>query len=98
RQVENRNPPKPRPPDLRESGAIEQDADVICFIYREEGYVEDTDKRGGAGIIVAKQGKGPGDSAGLTFLHEFTRFENREIAPEDRSGPPADGPPALRIG
>jgi len=83
RQVESRNPPKPRLADLRESGAIEQDADVIAFIYREEVYVEDTDKKGLAEIIVAKQRNGPVDSVELTFLAEFTRFENRELAPEE---------------
>ena len=83
RQVESRNPPKPRLADLRESGAIEQDADVIAFIYREEVYVEDTDKKGVAEIIVAKQRNGPIDSVELTFLAEFTRFENRELAPEE---------------
>ena len=83
RQVESRNPPKPRLADLRESGAIEQDADVIAFIYREEVYVEDTDKKGVAEIIVAKQRNGPVDSVELTFLAEFTRFENRELAPEE---------------
>jgi len=83
RQVESRNPPKPRLADLRESGAIEQDADVIAFIYREEVYVEDSDKKGVAEIIVAKQRNGPVDSVELTFLAEFTRFENRELAPEE---------------
>src|SRR5947199_7406567 len=83
RQVEGRNPPKPRLADLRESGAIEQDAGVIAFIYREEVYVEDTDKKGLAEIIVAKQRNGPVDSVELTFLAEFTRFENRELAPEE---------------
>jgi replicative DNA helicase len=83
RQVENRNPPIPRLADLRESGAIEQDADVICFLYREEYYVEDTDKRGVAEVIVAKQRNGPIGNVELTFLKEFTRFENREVGPED---------------
>jgi replicative DNA helicase len=83
RQVESRNPPKPRLSDLRESGAIEQDADVIAFIYREEVYVEDTDKRGVAEIIVAKQRNGPIGSVDLTFLREFTRFENREVVPDE---------------
>lgn len=81
RQVENRSPPKPRLSDLRESGAIEQDADVIGFIYREEVYVEDTDKKGVAEIIIAKQRNGPIGSIELTFLREFTRFENREVMP-----------------
>jgi len=90
RQVESRNPPKPRLSDLRESGAIEQDADVIAFIYREEVYVEDTDKRGVAEIIVAKQRNGPIGSVDLTFLHEFTRFENREVVP-DHGTPSAGG-------
>jgi len=68
------------------SGAIEQDADVICFLYREEYYVEDTDKKGVAEVIVAKQRNGPIGNVELTFLKEFTRFENREIGPEDERG------------
>src|SRR5215470_13269851 len=83
RQVENRNPPIPRLADLRESGAIEQDADVIMFLYREEYYQEDSDKKGVADIIVAKQRNGPIGNIELTFLKEYTRFENREVAPED---------------
>jgi replicative DNA helicase len=83
RQVESRDRGKPRLADLRESGAIEQDADVIMFIYREEVYVEDTDKQGVAEIIVAKQRNGPTGSVELTFLREYTRFENRELLPED---------------
>jgi replicative DNA helicase len=65
------------------SGAIEQDADVICFLYREEYYSEDTDKKGIAEVIVAKQRNGPIGNVELTFLKEFTRFENREVGPED---------------
>jgi replicative DNA helicase len=86
RQVENRSPPKPRLSDLRESGAIEQDADVIMFIYREEVYVEETDKRGIAEVIVAKQRNGPIGSVELAFLREYTRFENRELVPEEVLG------------
>jgi replicative DNA helicase len=86
RQVENRHPPIPRLADLRESGAIEQDADVIIFLYREEYYVDDSDKKGVAEIIVAKQRNGPTDSIELTFLREITRFENREIAPDEAGG------------
>ena len=69
------------------SGAIEQDADVICFLYRDEYYnPDDTEKQGVAEVIVAKQRNGPIGKVELTFLKEFTRFENREVAPEDASG------------
>jgi replicative DNA helicase len=83
RQVENRHPPKPRLADLRESGAIEQDADVIAFIYREEVYDEDTPRKGIAEIIIAKQRNGPLGNVDLAFLREYTRFENYEMAPEE---------------
>jgi replicative DNA helicase len=83
RQVESRNPPIPRLADLRESGAIEQDADVILFLYREEYYNEETDRKGVAELHVAKQRNGPTGQVDLTFLREFTRFENREVGPED---------------
>jgi len=88
RQVESRTPPVPRLADLRESGAIEQDADVICFLYRDEYYnPEDTEKQGVAEVHIAKQRNGPIGKIELTFLKEYTRFENREVARE----PEADG-------
>ena len=83
RQVESRTPPVPRLADLRESGAIEQDADVIIFLYRDDYYNDDSDKKGLAEVIVAKQRNGPTGSVELTFLREFTRFENREIVPDE---------------
>jgi len=83
RQVESRTPPVPRLADLRESGAIEQDADVIIFLYRDDYYNEDSDKKGLAEVIVAKQRNGPTGSVELTFLREFTRFENREVGHDD---------------
>jgi replicative DNA helicase len=83
RQVENRHPPKPRLADLRESGAIEQDADVIAFIYREEVYDEDTMRKGIADIIVAKQRNGPLGDVELTFLRESTCFKDLELAPDE---------------
>jgi replicative DNA helicase len=86
RQVENRTPPVPRLSDLRESGAIEQDADVIMFIYRDEAYNEDSERKGLADIIIAKQRNGPVGKVELAFLREYTRFENREMIPDDAAG------------
>jgi replicative DNA helicase len=76
RSVEQRQEKRPVMSDLRESGALEQDADLIAFIYREEVYDKDTPRRGIADIIVAKQRNGPTGDFPLTFLGEYTRFEN----------------------
>jgi replicative DNA helicase len=76
RGVEQRTEKKPVMSDLRESGAIEQDADVILMIYREEVYEPNTTRKGIADIIIAKQRNGPTGEVHLTFLGEYTRFEN----------------------
>ncbi|HVG19602.1 MAG TPA: replicative DNA helicase [Blastocatellia bacterium] len=76
RATETRSEHKPQLSDLRESGAIEQDADVVCFIFREEVYNQTDENRGRAELIVAKQRNGPTGSVELAFLKEFTRFEN----------------------
>jgi len=76
RKVEERNDKRPLMSDLRESGAIEQDADIILMMYREEYYKPDTTEKGVAEVIIGKHRNGPTGMIKLTFLGEHTRFEN----------------------
>jgi replicative DNA helicase len=76
RSVEQRTDKRPVMSDLRESGAIEQDADVIVFIYREEVYNQETARKGMADISIAKQRNGPIGDFPLTFVGRYTKFEN----------------------
>ena len=76
RAVESRQDHRPQLSDLRESGAIEQDADVVVLILREEYYNPTPDNQGVAEVIIAKQRNGPVGSLKLAFIKEYTRFEN----------------------
>jgi replicative DNA helicase len=79
RAVEQREDKRPRLSDLRESGAIEQDADLVLSLYREYYYSRSSDDEGKAEIIINKQRRGPTDKLALIFISEYTRFENPEL-------------------
>ena len=78
RAPESRGEHRPQLSDLRESGALEQDADVVVFIYREEEYDSTTENKGVAELIIGKQRNGPTGTIKLAFIKEYTRFENLE--------------------
>ena len=96
RAVESRNPPKPMLSDLRESGQVEQDADLVMFVYRDEYYNKETERPGEADVIIAKHRNGPVDVEASPWRSRpaIPKFTNlyRERGGDRRPPPPSDGP------
>ena len=86
RGLEKREDKRPQLSDLRESGAIEQDADMIVFIHRDEMFNPEAAERGKAELIVGKHRHGPTGTVPLTFIREYTRFENYSEELEEPGG------------
>ena len=93
RQPESRVDKRPMLADLRESGSIEQDADIVGFIYRDEVYDEHSPDKGIAELIISKHRNGQVATVRLAFLGHLTKFAN--LAPSSRSGAAAQGPPPV---
>jgi len=87
RAVESRVNKRPQLSDLRESGSIEQDADLVLFIYRDEYYNPESDKKGIAELIIAKQRNGPVGNVEVVFMKDYTRFENKSRSPGEPPPP-----------
>ena len=84
RTLESRQDKRPMLSDLRESGAIEQDADVVMFLYRDEVYNPESQDAGIAEVIIAKHRNGPTDTIRLAFLPQYTRFANMARNPSNQ--------------
>ncbi|MBS1959375.1 MAG: replicative DNA helicase [Bdellovibrionales bacterium] len=94
RQVENRTDKRPQLSDLRESGAIEQDADMVCFIYRDDYYNKDSDEKGIAEFIVAKNRHGEPGTVKLAWMGQYTLFAN--LTSDGQAQPSSSGAPVIR--
>jgi replicative DNA helicase len=79
REVERRESKKPQLSDLRESGAIEQDADLVVLLFREDYYNKDTENKGITEVIIAKQRNGPTGTVNLGFIKEYMKFVNLDL-------------------
>ncbi|CJG10865.1 replicative DNA helicase [Streptococcus pneumoniae] len=88
RGVEQRQDKRPMMSDIRESGSIEQDADIVAFLYREDYYEKDTENQNIIEIIIAKQRNGPVGTVQLAFVKEYNKFVNLERRFDDAGVPP----------